>query len=165
MDKNRHIEILSLNLREIKKSLPSAWQTKLIVSKENQDHEALPQNVIKPWMLSLSNQTHVSRNKVGHDLLHHCRHGFILDDPFMRKTRFYVDYHRLHDPGLKSYYARVPVRNRLKRLDLISEDDDAICTNREFMDYIRYLDTNISYNLIQMEKLDVSYDFETDLRQ
>ena len=160
MDKNHRIEILSLNLKDVKKSLRSAWQTKFIVSKNNQDNEPLPQNVIKPWMLSLSNQIFVSRNKVGHELLHHCRHGFVLDDPYIRKTRFYVDYHRMHDPGLKNYYSRVPVRNRLKRLDLVSEDDDAICTSKEFMDYIRYLNTNISYNLIQMKELDVSYDFE-----
>lgn len=156
MDKNRRTEILSMNLREMKKTLPSALQTKLIVSKGNQDHEPLPQNVIKPWVLSLSNQTYVSRNKVGHELLHHCRHGFVLDDPYIRKTRFYVDYHRLHDPGLKNYYNRVLVRNRLKKLDLVTTDDDAICTSEEFMDYIRYLDSNINHNLTEVTKLNVT---------
>ncbi|XP_055301244.1 uncharacterized protein LOC129567897 [Sitodiplosis mosellana] len=153
MNENHRADILSLNLKDIKKSLPSALQTKLIVSKENQDNEPLPQNIIKPWMLSISSQTCVSRNKVGQELLQHCRHGFVLDDPYIRETRFYVDYHRMHDPGLKSYYTSIPVRNRVKKLELVTGENDALCTNKEFMDYIRYLDTNINHNLTQVKQL------------
>lgn len=125
------------------------------MSEENEDNKPLPQNIIKPWMLSLSNQTFASRNKVGEELLHHCRNGFVLDDPYIRKTRFYVDYHRMHDPGLKQYYTSIPVRNRVKKLGYLTEGNDAICSSKEFVDYLRYLDTNINYNLTQANKIKV----------
>lgn len=157
MNKNHRTEILSLNLRDIKKSLPSATQTKLIVTKENTENEPLPQTIIKPWMLTLCKQILVSRNKVGKELLHHCRHGFVLDDPYIRETRFFVEYHRMHDPGLKSYYDSIPVRNRVKKLELVTKDNDAICTNKEFVDYLRYLDTNINYNLIKFNEFKVGF--------
>lgn len=160
MNKNHRADILSLNFKDIQKSLPSALQTKLIVSKENQDNEPLHQNIIKPWMLTLSNQTFVSRNKVGHELLHHCRNGFVLDDPYIRNTRFYVDYHRMHDPGLKNYYSSPLVRNRVRKLNLLSKDDDAICTNKEFVDYLRYLDANVNRNLVQTKELQVRHSFD-----
>lgn len=155
MKKNNRFDILSLNLKEIKRRLTSALHTKLIVSKELGDTIPLTQNVPKPWMLSLSEQIVVSREKVGKELLQHCRNGFILDDPYIRRTRFFVDYHRMHDEGLKRYYDSVPVRSRVKKLKLVSEENDAICTYKEFADYIRYLDSNAEYNLLQREKSEV----------
>lgn len=142
-------DILSLNLKEIRKSLPSSLQTKLIVEDEKKSSNHLNQSVIKPWMLSLSNHVAVSREKVGNELLHHCRHGFILDDPYIQSTRFFVDYHRMHDPALKRYYKSIPVRNRLKKLQLIAGENDAICTHKEFVEYLRYLDTNANYNIAE----------------
>lgn len=100
-------------------------------------------------MLSLSNQVALSRHKVGEEILHHCRNGFVLDDPYIRSTRFFVDYHRMHDPGLKRYYSSIPVKNRLRKLRLLTNENDAICTQREFVDYLRYLDTIANYKLAQ----------------
>lgn len=154
---NKRFDILSLNLRNIRRTLPSASQTKLIVLQENEDSQPFAQTVIKQWMLTLSNQIFISRNKVGNELLQHCRRGFILDDPYIRETRFYVEYHRLHDPALQKYYASMPVKNRLKKLHLVSQENDAKCTHKEFTDYIRYLDTNLNYNITQKELLEVQF--------
>lgn len=148
-------DILSLNTKEIKRSLPSVPQTKLVVSKNNKDSPPLAQAIIKPWMLSLSNQVFVSRNKIGRELLQHCKNGFLLNDPYIRSTRFFVDYHRMHDPALRRYYSTIPVRNRLKKLKLISTEDDAICTHKEFVDYLRYLDSNLNINLTELDKNEV----------
>lgn len=152
---NQRVDFLSLNLKEIKRTHPSKTQTKLIVSNERKNSQPLSQSIIKPWMISLSNQVIVSRNKIGEELLQHCQNGFVLSDPFIRDTRFYVDYHRFHDPALKSYYNRIPVRNRLKKLELVTNDNDAICTQKEFVDYLRYLDSNLDYNFLQQQKLEV----------
>lgn len=149
------LDILSLNLKDIKRSLPSAPQTKLVVSNDDKDATPLNQSVIKPWMLSVSNQVLVSRNKIGNTLLQRRKSAFILDDPNIRRTRFFVDYHRLHDPALRRYYHSTPVRNRLKKLKLISTQNDAICTHREFVEYLRYLDRNQNLNQTESDKIEV----------
>lgn len=146
-------EILSLNLSDIKRSQkPSAQRTKLILSEDHKDSKPLPQYVVKPWTLTLSNKVLVSRNKVGARLLQHCRNGFLLDDPFIQRSRFFVDYHRLHDPGLKRYYNSIPVRNRLRKLRSVTSQNDALCTPQQFVEYLRYLDNNIAIREFELEK-------------
>lgn len=137
-------EFLSLNLKELRTSSPHSLNTKLILSKGENETVPMTQRIIKPWLVSLSKQIFISRSKIGHSLLQNCRHGFHLDDPNMIKSRFYVDYHRLHDPALKRYYNSVPVRNRLKKLGLVNSQDDAECTPKELVEYLEYLDRNLS---------------------
>lgn len=137
-------EFLSLNLKELKATSPNSLNTKLILSKGENETTPMTQRIIKPWLVSLSKQIFVSRNKIGESLLQNCRHGFLLDDPNIIKSRFYVDYHRLHDPALKRYYNSVPVRNRLKKLGLVNSEDDAECTPKELVEYLEYLDRNLT---------------------
>lgn len=158
MTKKSHIQrrdILALNLKELKRALPNVSQTKLVVLEEDSRSQPLPQHIVKPWVISLSDQVFVSRNKICHGLLQHCRHGFILDDPYIRESRFFVDYHRLHDPGLKRYYNSIPVRNRLEELNLVTSENDAECTPKEFAEYLKYLERNLDYRLLRSSELEV----------
>lgn len=151
-------DVLSLNVKAIKSSLNTASFTKLNVVKEKQpDSKSYDLNSILPWVSSSSSQFAVSRNKISNELLKHCPNGFRLDDPNMNKSRFFVDYHRLHDPALKRYYSSAPIKNRLKKLEMINERNDAICTNKEFVEYIRYLDSIRAQNLANSLKLEVRH--------
>lgn len=155
MNKNSSVprwDILSLNFRDLK-SLTSKKNSKLQVSKENLQSQPINQNLIRPWMISPSNQFLLSRHKVGNELLKHCRNGFHLDDPHMYKSRFCVNYYRLHDPALKRYYKKASVKSRLKKLNLINEKSDAICSNKDFVEYLRYLDDIRVKNLGKSLKL------------
>lgn len=148
-------EFLALNMKELKQSSPSSLQTKLVLSKNEKDTLPMTQRIIKPWIASLSNQIFVSRNKIGHGLLQRCRHGFQLDDPHIRESRFFVEYHRLHDPALKHYYKSIPIRNRLRKLNAINSENDAECTPREFVEYLNYLDRNLSVLKAHSAELEV----------
>lgn len=150
-------EFLALNMKDLKQSSPSSLQTKLVLSKGPRNTLPMTQRIIKPWIASLSDQIFVSRNKVGRGLLQHCRHGFQLDDPHIRQTRFFVDYHRLHDPALKRYYKSVPVRNRLKKLNAMNAENDAECTPTEFVEYLNYLDRNLSVVKAHSAEMEVCY--------
>lgn len=149
----RRLDILSLNLKEIKQSAP---QTKLILSKATKETEASIQTITKPWMLSLSNQVFISRNKIGSKLLRNFKNEFLLDDPYILKTRFFVDYHRMHDPALRRYYNSIPVKNRLKKLKLISTENDAICTHKEFIEYLQYLNSKLNSDRLEEDRLNVN---------
>lgn len=149
------IDILSLDIKSIKNSLNSKSNTRLSVSSKKADSPPFDHNTIKPWIARSSPQFLVSRNKIGEELLKHCRTGFLLDDPNLYRTRFFVDYHRLHDPALIRYYNSVPVKNRLRKLNLLNESDDAICTNQEFVEYLRYLDDLRKMQLVEARKSEV----------
>lgn len=149
----RRLDILSLNSKEIKQLAP---QTKLILSKTKKGTQPLIQTLTKPWMLSLSNQIFISRNKIGSKLLRNFKNEFLLDDPYILKSRFFVDYHRMHDPALRRYYNSVPVKNRLKKLKLISTENDAICTYREFVEYLQYLNSKLNSDRMEEDRLNVN---------
>lgn len=146
-------DILSLDPKELR----SKTSTKLQVSQDDMASVSVDQNLVRPWMISPSNLFLLSRQKIGTQLLEHCRNGFQLDDPYMHQTRFFVDYQRLHDPALKEYYNTVPVRNRLKRLDIISEKCDVICSNKDFVEYLRYLDSLRAKSIANNNKSEVKY--------
>lgn len=133
-------DILALNFKDLKNVLTAQQNAKLQVSKDAEHSSPLHQQIIVPWICTSSNHFELSRHKIANKLLKDCRNGFELDDPNMYKTRFFVDYHRLHDPALKRYYKSVPVKNRLKKLHLINSSNDAICSNKDFIEYLRYLD-------------------------
>lgn len=147
---------LSLNIKDLKKVTP---ETKLQVSKNNKSTPATDHSAVIPWITVLK-PFQMARNKIGVDLLKRRRNGFHLDDPYMNQSRFFTEYHRLHDPGLKSYYSRIPVRNRLKKLEMINNENDAICTNKEMIEYLRYLDGIRSDKVAKsMNKKVCSFDF------
>lgn len=129
------IDYLSLNMNDVRKHLANSVHFEL--SGDNVD-KRLEQT---SWVLATqSKQIAVSRHKIGKSLLKHQRNEFLLDDPAMNQTRFFVEYHRLQDPGLKNYFKSVPVRNRLRQLNMITDANDAVCSNRELADYLRYID-------------------------
>lgn len=139
MVKNRgfsRIDYLSLNLKDIKNQLEPGQRTQFAVAED--DVERYVEHT--SWVLSTSNQVAVSRNKIGRSLLKLQRHEFLLDDPYMNCSRFFVDYHRLQDPGLRRYFKSKPVRKRLEELCMVSKENDAICSTRELAEYLRYLD-------------------------
>lgn len=148
-------DLLALNLKGLRRALPTVSQTKLVVLNKDNKTQPLPSHIVKPWIISLSDQVFVSRNKIARSLLQRCRHGFRLDDPNIRDSRFFVDYHRLHDPALKRYYSSIPVRNRLRQLNLITSENDAECTPKEFAQYLKYLERNLDYRLSQCAELEV----------
>lgn len=149
----RRLDILSLNLKEIKQSAPL---TKLILSETTKGTAPSIQTITKPWMPSLSNQVLISRNKIGRKLLRNFKNDFLLDDPYILRTRFFVDYHRMHDPALRRYYNSIPVKNRLKKLKLISTENDAICTHKEFVEYLQYLDSKLKSDRMKEDRLNVN---------
>lgn len=137
MSKNQgfsRIDYLSLNLKEIKKQ--PANRVHLAVSEDDVE-QRLEKSA---WVVSNSSQIAVSRNKIAKPLLKHQRYDFLLDDPAMNQTRFCVEYHRLQDPGLKHYFNSPAVRKRLGQLSMLSEENDAICSIKEFVEYLKYLD-------------------------
>lgn len=144
-------DILSLNFKDLR----SVTSKKLQVSNEDIGSGSMVQNSIRPWTISPSNQFLLSRNKIGNELLKHCKNGFHLDDPHMYQTRFYVDYHRLHDPALNRYYKTSTVKSQLKKLKLTNENSDAICSNKDFFEYLRYLDSIRAKNIKDARRLKV----------
>ncbi|XP_055301245.1 uncharacterized protein LOC129567898 [Sitodiplosis mosellana] len=139
---------LSLNIKDLKKSTSG---TKLQVTKNDESTPPINHSAILPW-ITVFKHFQMTRDKVGMDLLKGCRNGFHLDDPYIRNTRFFTEYHRLHDPGLKRYYNSIPVKNRMKKLQLINDGNDAICTNKEMIEYLRYLDSIRSRNDVNSMK-------------
>lgn len=142
------LDYLSLNLKEIKDHLRPEERTQFAVSEddvvEHLEHTS--------WLLSTSNQIAVSRNKIGIPLLKPQRHDFLLDDPQMHRSRFFVEYHRLQDPGLRRYFNSTPVRSRLEELSMVTKENDAICSTKELADYLRYLDQLRSLRLLDSIK-------------
>lgn len=154
-------DILSLDFKVIRNLLNDRAHTKFnVVKKENPVLKSFDLNSIIPWISSSSKQFVLSRHKIGTELIKHCRNGFRLDDPHLIRSRFFVNYHRLHDPALKRYYNSTPVKNRLKKLELLNERNDAICTSKEFIEYVRYLDSFRAQNLLKLIKFEVRTFFE-----
>lgn len=141
-------QFLALNVKDIKKS---TFGTKLRVTRNNESTPPLDQTELVPWVMPLD-QFQMTRNQIGAKLLKRCRNGFYLDDPKMNESKFCIEYHRLHDPSLKRYYNSVAVKNRLKKLELINDGNDVICTNKEMMEYLRYLDGIRSRNIATLMK-------------
>lgn len=137
------IDYLSLNTKDIKNHIRSKSRTELAAT---DNYVNAPQLERITWLPSTSNQLAVSRNKIGKSLLKNQRNDFLLDDPLMHRTRFFVEYHRLHDPGLKRYFESPPIRNRMRKQCFVSVGNDAVCSTREFIDYIRYLERLRSMN-------------------
>lgn len=92
------------------------------------------------WVLAEPNYICVSRKKVGKSLLRKHRYKFDLEDPNIYFTRFFVEYQRLQDPALLRYLNSHPVRKRLEQLDFVSKADDALCSKKDFAEYLRYLE-------------------------
>lgn len=151
------LNYLSLNLKTIKNALDPDPQIKIIASRGDKYSPPINPHTINPWISSISSNLLLSRNKIGKVLLKRCRNGFHLDDPHMVKSRFFVDYHRMHDPALKHYFHSTPVRNRLKELDLVNQQNDAICSIREFVQYLQYLDGICAQNETNSEKIKVFF--------
>ncbi|CAB1336665.1 unnamed protein product, partial [Coregonus sp. 'balchen'] len=64
---------------------------------------------------------------------------FNLNDPnchVMRPT-----YNSLHDPNLNEYYHQKEIHGKLKKRNLITEDDNVVCSLKEYNTYKQYLDT------------------------
>lgn len=157
MNKNpgfSRIDYLSLNLKEIKKQ--PANRIHLAVSEDDVE-QRLEQSA---WVLSNSSQIAVSRNKIAKPLLKQQRYDFLLDDPAMQQSRFCVEYHRLQDPGLKNYFNSLSVRKRLGQLSMLSEENDAICSIKDFAEYLRYLDRLQSLETTKFLKHTVIYRLE-----
>lgn len=152
MDRNRKIsrtDYLSLNLKDIKNRIQSTKRTEFAVTEDGVDKMNLEHS---SWVLSSSDQLAVSRNKIGKPLLKDQHYDFLLDDPLMNKSRFFVEYHRLHDPALERYYNSLPIRNRLKNQCLVTKENDAVCSTKEFAEYLRYLESLQSMNLVNFMK-------------
>lgn len=160
MSNNRDVSrlnYLSLNLKTIKSLENSVPHIKLTVSNGNIDSPLIDPSTFNPSIFSRTRHFLLSRNKVGNELIKRCRNGFQLDDPYMKKSRFFVDYHRMHDPALKHYFHSIPVRDRLKRLELINQQNDAMCSTREFTEYIRYLESIRAHNEAYSQKIKVFF--------
>lgn len=136
---NSRLDILSLNLGAIKEIVRSGRHFQLALSENGVELPKLDRS-LKSWAHSTPYDISFSRNKIGTPLIKPHRNGFLLHDPHMFQSRFFVDYHRLQDPGLKKYLKSPTVRNRLRELNLMSDDDDVICTKKEFAEYLRYLE-------------------------
>lgn len=130
---------LPLNVKSYRKPVQNGDHTELAIL-ENGVEVPSAANSLKSWILSTPHRICVSRNKLGKSLLKCHRNGFQLDDPHLYQTRFYVEYHRLQDPGLKRYFNTEVVRKRLAQLNMVTEQNDVICTRKEFADYLRYLE-------------------------
>lgn len=102
---------------------------------------SMPISQTFPLMISSDNQILKTRNKLGQQLYKSHHNDFDLDDPYMHESRFHVEYHRLHDPALKSYFELPLVKENLIKSGMLTNDDDVICSVEEFNDYMRYLNS------------------------
>lgn len=134
------LNILSLDMKRIKSFIHSCNTIELAVSEDGVDIENFDPSVIS-WVHAVSNNIHLSRNKIGKSLLKSQRYGFLLNDPHMYQSRFCVEYHRMHDPALKRYFNSVPVRKRLESLGVVTKQDNVLCSKKEFAEYLRYLES------------------------
>lgn len=134
----RH-DLQSLNVKTIRDSHLPGKRTELAATEDGIDI-AVYDGSASPWVLSSHYNIAVSRNKIGQSLLKHHQNGFRLEDPNLYETRFFVEYHRLQDPMLRQYFNSAPVRQRLENLGMVTKDDNAICTTKDFAEYLRYLD-------------------------
>lgn len=129
--------------------------TKLCISKPG-GLDFMPLDQKFPKEIITSSQVLISRHKIGQQLYKQQRFDFDLDDPHMFESRFNVEYHRLHDPGLKSLFSSTVVKNHLRKIGMLSENGDAICSIKEFNEYLRYLDKMQSKQIIESLKAKVS---------
>lgn len=135
----RRHDALSLNPKWFKDSLAPQKELELSVV-ENGIDISKQNRSISAWMLSAANNVSLSCNKLGKPLLKKRGGGFILDDPHMHQSRFFVEYHRLQDPALRRYLNSVPIRKRLRELGFVTKENHVISTTKEFAEYMRYLD-------------------------
>lgn len=127
-----------LNLNTVTQKYDYIPYTKLCVStSQGIDLEPLDQQW--PLAISVSNQVLISLHKVGERLQKPHNDNFDLDDPYMYETRFNVEYRPLYDPNLKNHYTRLSMQRRLRKLELLSENCDAMCRRKDFFQYLRYL--------------------------
>ncbi|XP_031623056.1 fibrous sheath-interacting protein 2 [Contarinia nasturtii] len=144
MSKNEsysRFDILSLNFNAVKNYLRFENRTNLVVTIDGVDIPTCDPSIL-PWCMIFSSpyKPPLLPNKIGKSLFKQHRNGFHLNDPHMKQTRFFVDYHRLHDPALERYFNSAPVRKRLEKLGLVTQENDALCSTKEFVEYIHYLE-------------------------
>lgn len=135
------VDVLSLDFKTIKNYIHSEHRTEFIITVDGIDIPRCDLSII-PWLMifSLPYKIPLIANKIGKSIFKQNRKEFQLNDPHIKHSRFHVDYHRLHDPALKQYFNSPPVRKRLEKLGLVTQDNYALSSMREFTEYIRYLE-------------------------
>lgn len=101
-------------------------------------------------------QVQYSCNKIGTSLFGPSDTDFNLRDPCLYQSRFTIEYNPLYDPALGTYFQRRPVRKILREEHLINEKDDAICSRRYFIHYLRYLESQRSERILKALTREVS---------
>lgn len=145
-------EALCLNT----KTLRASKRLEVAVSEDGIDISKQDRS-ISTWILSAANNVSVSYNKLGKSPLKKHHGGFILDDPQMNESRFFVEYHRLQNPALRRYFNSIPVRQRLRKLGIVTEENNVISSTKEFAEYLRYLD--------RIEAIEITETLKNTVRQ
>ncbi|CAO1405305.1 unnamed protein product [Diamesa serratosioi] len=79
-----------------------------------------------------------ARSQVGSKLLQVTRtDDFTFEDPYNYQTA--STYHPLHDPYLKTFFKKKVFLDHLKKNKLVSEDNEVICSLKDFNSYRKYL--------------------------
>ncbi|XP_036375562.1 fibrous sheath-interacting protein 2-like [Megalops cyprinoides] len=78
----------------------------------------------------------LSRGKLG-DVLYKPTTDFLRWGPCVRVMM--PSYNDLHDPHLRHYFQRKELNDRLRRLNLVTEDNEVICSLKDYNTYEEYL--------------------------
>lgn len=121
-----------------------------LLTKVPRPHGAVPANAPEEWhYLALDQMMPMykwpadsaiafSRQKIGREIYASNDADFDLSDPYCRTVSY--EYQPLHDHHLRRLYEKQPrLRQALCRKGLISEDDDVVCTLKEFNEYRQFL--------------------------
>lgn len=102
--------------------------------------EIMPLDQKFPFAFASAKQVLYSCHKIGCRLFTPDNVDFDLNDPFLYRTRFTIEYNSLYDPALESYFRRQPVRKKLLKAKQLNDRDDAVCSKRYFFEYVRFLE-------------------------
>lgn len=148
------INFLSLKSKDFKESICCKNHTELYIG-ENGAIQPGSCHAQNSWVLAKPSHIQVSRRKIGKPLLKKHRYKFDLEDPNIYYSRFFVEYQRMQDPALVQYLNSHPIRKRLEELNFVTKENDAICSIKEFAEYLRYLDQVHSFKRLQSMRLKV----------
>lgn len=155
--KNQRINYIALDKNVINSRYDFIPSEKFTITK-NVGWDIMPLDQRTPIVISLPKQAEFSRNKLGADLLrkNECEQDFNLRDPYMYQNRCTIQYHPLHDPALKSFLNRTSIKNKIRAIHMITKNDDAICSRKDFYEYVRYLDSRRAEKILRVMRIVVS---------
>lgn len=101
------------------------------------DWYKLPLDSLIPIFDQPSGDLIFSRNNIGSEIFVSGGAEFDLSDPYCQTVSF--NYQPLHDRNLKKFYMQPRFIRRFKKLNMITNKNEVICTLKQFNEYRRFL--------------------------